>query len=535
MEETMKEIAIIRVRTAHDLEWDLPPGVGAALDLAGGRGLPGRIRRTRGQAFMPQLTLPYLAALAEAHDRAAGTRHRYTLVDAREEDVPAGGMDMAWLTAVTTNAPATYRVSDRLRARGIPTVLGGIHPSTLPDEAAVHATSVAIGEGEDIVGAILADFDAGRFLKTRYEGTRRQDLGGLPVPRWTSALSPDLCPWIVPVQTSRGCRNACAFCSTTRFQGAARRHRPVAEVADEIRSLQDAGVLTSEKTVFFTDNNIVSDTDHRHGVRDTRHARALFEALLPLGITWVGQGEVSVAEDPELVDLMSRSGCHMLLTGFESVRQDGLDGLGKTANRVAAYEPAIEMLHRHGVALIGCFILGLNGEGPGIIEDTRRFIDRHIDVPQVSVLTPFPGTPLHRRMKAEGRLLHEDWSLYDIAHVVFRPQDMAAEDLDQGYRRLTRDLFSHRAILRRALRYATTSTVNGMPAFGFAGRLSSILAPNLVYRRLARLGSGMPSARPVAPRVDSAGARPRAPGLAATGPLAAAGPRTGACPAESAA
>lgn len=483
----MKRIAIVRVRTPQDLEWEMPPLVGGLLDIMNAGGLLGRIRRTQGQAFMPQLALPYLAALGEAHDRISGTRHEYVLVDAREEDVHLGGTDMAWLTVSTTNALASYRVSDDLRRRGVATVLGGIHPSTLPDEAAAHATSVAVGEGEDIVGRILADFDAGRPLQARYDGVRRPGLDGLPVPLWRSPMSPDLCPWVVPVQTSRGCRNACSFCSTTRFQGAARRHRPVGEIADEIKALQDAGVLTSDKTVFFTDNNIVSDSNHHRGVRDTRHARELFTVLEPLGITWVGQGEISVADDPDLVDLMARSGCHLLLVGFESLRQEGLLRLGKRSNRVEGYGEAIETLHRHGVALIGCFILGVDGDGPEAIEDTRRFIETWIDVPQVTVLTPFPGTPLHRRMKAEGRLLHEDWARYDITHVNFRPTHMSPEALEEGFGRLTRSIYALPAILRRAVRYATTPTVNGMPRFGRTGRLTSILAPNLVYRRLAGL------------------------------------------------
>ena len=487
--EVTKRIAIVRIRSEHDLEWELPPWVHGLLGAMRPGGILGRLHQTRGQAFMPQLTLPYLAALAEARDRIAGTRHEYVLVDSREADARLEGIHMAWFTVSTPNALATYRVSDALRARGVPTVLGGIHASTLPDEVAAHATAVALGEGEGVVGDILADFDAGRPLRPSYNGGRRPALDELPVPRWHDAATADYCPWIVPIQTSRGCRNACSFCSTTRFQGAARRHRPVGEVVDEIRALQDAGVLTPDKTVFFTDNNIVSDTDHRRGIRDTSHARELFEALVPLGITrWVGQGEVSVADDPDLVELMARSGCHLLLVGLESVSQSSLDGLGKVGNRVAQYESAIDTLHRHGVALIGCFILGLDGDGPEVFEDTRRFIERHIDVPQVSLLTPFPGTPLYQRMKTDGRLLHEDWSRYDITHVVFRPARMTPEELEAGYVGLTRSIYSNAAILRRAWRYAAARTVNDVPRVGRAGRMTSIVAPNLVYRRLARLG-----------------------------------------------
>ncbi|MBM4398254.1 MAG: B12-binding domain-containing radical SAM protein [Deltaproteobacteria bacterium] len=499
-----KRIAIVKKRTGHDLEWHMPPALVRAVDALALEGVLGRVRRTQGQAFMPQLTLPYLAALGRAYDSAAGTRHEFEVRDAREEELRLEGCDMAWFTVSTPNAPATYRVSDMLRARGVPTVLGGIHPSVMPGEAAGHATAIATGDGEETVPRILADFDEGR-LRARYDGGRAASMDGLPVPLWgreadASGGGNDPCPWVVPVQTSRGCRNACAFCSTTRFQGAARRHRPAGEVADEIRALQDAGVLTPDKTVFFTDNNIVSDSDHRRGARDTRHARELFEALLPLGIAWVGQGEVSVADDPDLVDLMARSGCHLLLVGLETVSQSAMDGIGKPGNRVGRYAAALETLHDHGIANIGCFIAGLDGDGPGVFDATAAFIRRHVDVPQLSLLTPFPGTPLFRRAEADGRLLHRDWSRYDILHVVSRPALMTPGELRAGYDRLVDEVYSPWAMASRALRYAARRTVNGMPRFGFAGRLSSVLAPNLVYRRLARLGR-----RDVA--ADGAGAR----------------------------
>lgn len=480
----MSRIAVVKVRGSNDLEWNPPSFATTGLRLLRATRLLARLQSTAGQTFMPQLTLPYLAGLGEAYNQAYGTTHEYTILDDHESRLDLSGYDMVWLTAQTSTAPGAYRVADRVRARGVPVVIGGIHATLLPEEAAAHATSVFVGEAEGGVFELLADFDAGRPLRPRYEGGRSAALETLPVPRWRSAAVADYCPWLVPVQTSRGCRNACRFCSTTRFQGVQRRHRPVAEIVAELRALQDEGVLTREKTVFFTDNNIVSDNDHRRGVRDTRYARALFEALVPLGITWVGQGEVQVAEEPALVALMAESGCHQLLVGLESVSQAGLDGVGKEINTPARYAAALETLHDHGIANIGCFILGLDGDGPDVFEATATFVERYVDIPQLSLLTPFPGTALYRRLKREGRLLHEDWSRYDLTHVVYRPETMSPAELERRYEALGRRIFSPQAIVRRALRYAARRTVNGLPRFGRFDRFTSVLAPNLIYRGL---------------------------------------------------
>jgi len=484
----MARIAIVKVRSPHDVEWQLPPFLDSALGLVGLSHLRDRLRETSGQPFMPQLTLPYLAALGERYNEAHGTDHEFVLVDDRPERVRLAGrgLDMVWFTAVTPTIEAVYRLSDRARRDGMRTVIGGIHATTLPDEAGEHADAVALGEGEDTVSQILADWDRSGRLAPRYGGRPGCSLDHLPVPRWRDAELADYCPWVVPVQTSRGCRNACHFCSTTRYQGARRRHRPVQDIVDEIRLLQDRGVVTDEKTIFFTDNNIVSDTDHRRGVQDTRYARELFAALEPLGVVWTGQGEINVADDPELTELMVRSGCINLLVGFESIQQENLSSVGKPSNHVETYVRQIETLQRHGVAIIGCFIFGLDHDGPEVFAHTAEFIERYIEVPQISLLTPFPGTPLHRRMVREGQLLGKEWSSFDITHVTFRPRSMSPEALERGYHALGRRLFSWPAILARSLRYAMRPTVH--TNLSFASRFTSVLAPNLIYGNLCRIG-----------------------------------------------
>ncbi|MBM4319407.1 MAG: B12-binding domain-containing radical SAM protein [Deltaproteobacteria bacterium] len=489
----MATIAIVKVRSAHDVLWRMAPWAEPLLRITGMEKLRQRLRASDGRPFMSQLTLPYLAALGERHNQTRGTKHRFVLLDEPEELIEARlppGVDLVLFTANTPATPVTYRVSDRLRAAGIRTAIGGIHASVLPGEAARHADAVVVGEAEGAaLSNLLDDLEGRGELASRYLGGRIPSLAGLPVPRWQDAAGGvDLCPWLVPVQTSRGCRNACSFCSTTGFQGANRRHRPVEDVVAEIRQLQGQGVLTREKTIFFTDNNIVSDSDHRRGVVDKTYARSLFEALIPLNVDWVGQGEIGLADDPELLELAVRSGCHMLLIGFESLVQSNLGAVGKPCNRVEEYARQIEQLHRHGIALIGCFIFGMDHDTPRTFETSLPFIDRYIDIPQLSVMTPFPGTQLYRRLQREGRIIDRDWSRYDITHVVFRPVAMSVQELEHGYRWINERLFSSQAILRRSLRYTLTRTVPGLNPLARRSRFSSVLSTNLVYRQLGQIG-----------------------------------------------
>ncbi len=481
----MADIAVVKVRTPQDLEWHPSPVLKELLSRLGLHSFVRKLDAASGKPFMPQLALPYLAALGERYNERAGTRHKFYLFDEPPERLDLDGFDMVWFTAGTHGALATYEVSDALRAKGIPTVIGGIHATMLPEEAGRHATAVARGEAEGLVERILADFDSGT-LQPVYRSPRAATLAGMPVPRWQDAVVPDYASWLVPVETSRGCMNACRFCSTTRFQGAHRRHRPVEEVVAEIRALQEMGVLTPEKEVFFTDNNIVWDADYRRGRVDGRYSRALFEALVPLGINWVGQGEITVAKDRDLVALMAASGCHVLLVGLETLDVDGLGDLGKPCNDPAFYEEAIGILHDHGIAVIGCFVLGLDEDGPEVFERVERFVERWVDIPQVTILTPYPGTALYRDMKRQGRLLHEDWSKYDVTNVVFRPLRMSPEELEEGYLRVTDRIYRYSKLVARAARYALRPTVNGMPRFGTLDRFTSILAPNIVYRWLSR-------------------------------------------------
>jgi radical SAM superfamily enzyme YgiQ (UPF0313 family) len=312
-----------------------------------------------------------------------------------------------------------------------------------------------------------------------YHAAGLADLNNLAQPRWT-AMPADYYRWVVPVQTSRGCLNGCSFCSTTRMQGAHRRHRPINELVAEIQGLLDTGIVTPEKVIFFTDNNIVYD-DREGG---TDYARELFTALKPLNVHWVGQAEIELADDPSLLRLAAESGCQTLLIGFESLSQTNLDGVGKRKNRVDRYPKNIDRLHRHGIAIIGCFVFGFDQDGPEVFERTGSFIKEYIDIPQISILTPFPGTSLFKKMVKTDRLLHRDWSKYDIAHVVFKPLRMTPQQAAEGYAELAKQLFGYQAILGRAFRYAGSRILENFQNLTLRERFSSVLAPNVIYKQL---------------------------------------------------
>jgi len=405
-----------------------------------------------GRVLAPPLFLPLLAGLTPPDVDVR-------LVDENVEPVDTNA-DTDWvaITCMTASAPRAYAIADAFRARGLPVVMGGIHPTVRPDEAAEHADSVVIGEAEPVWKEVIADLAAGR-LRPRYRHHGYHDLVGLPRPRRELLrreryLTTDI------VQTSRGCPNACAFCTVSTVAGKRYRFRPTDEVVEELRSLG--------RWVGFVDDNLVGD-----------HARAkrLFEALIPLKLRWVGQSDLSLARDPELLALAARSGCQAMFIGLESLSQDSLRAARKGPNTGADMGASIDTIHRAGVEIIGSFVLGLDGDDRDTFARTVAFTQRHkLVAAQFSVLTPFPGTPIYEQLEREGRILHRDWSRYTMSNVVFRPQHMTSLELQQGREYVYSRFYSLPSILARNL---TTR-----------GRLALRLLVNLSYRGIGR-GKGM--------------------------------------------
>jgi radical SAM superfamily enzyme YgiQ (UPF0313 family) len=478
----MARIGIVKVRMPHDVQWHTGWAMRQLLRLPGLGPYRRKLMDLEGKPFMPQLTLTYLAGMGAEICERRGWDHRFEIIDDRLEYINVEGLDMLWMTVSTPNAFASYEVADRALALGIPVVLGGVHPTLMHEEAQRHCTSLVRGEAEGVLEKLLEDFEA-RQLQPVYRAPHLAELRELAQPRW-DLMPADYYRWIVPVQTSRGCRNACTFCSTTRMQGARRRHRPVADVVAEIAFLREREFLAPEKIIFFTDNNIAYD-DRDGG---TTYARALFTALRPLNIHWAGQAEIGIADDPGLVRLAAESGCQTLLVGFESLSQGNLDGVRKSRCHVDSYRRNIRQLHRHGISIIGCFVFGFDDDEADVFDRTADFIGEQVDIPQLSLLTPFPGTGLYKAMARDGRILHHDWSKYDITHVCFRPARMTPREAEEGYQRLSERIFSLSGMLERALRSGSRRLGPDFQDLTLSERIAGVLAPNLIYKRLSAIG-----------------------------------------------
>lgn len=380
-----------------------------------------------GKVLAPPLALPLLAALTpEDID--------IRLIDESVEPIDTDAeTDWVAISCMTASAPRAYAIADAFRKRGIPVVMGGIHPTVLPDEAALHADAVVIGEAELVWKEVLADLARGS-LKARYQNAEYCDMKGLPLPR-RELLRAKRYLTINVVQTARGCPNACSFCSVSTVAGRRYRFRPVPEVIEEVRRLKG--------WVGFVDDNITGNPSR---------AKELFEALIPLKIHWVGQADLNMAKDSELLKLAARSGCQAMFIGLESLSQDNLRATGKSPNLGIDMGEAIGTIHKAGIEIIGSFVLGLDGDDKNVFAKTVKFARRQkLCAAQFAVLTPFPGTVIRQQLEQKDRILDRDWSCYTMSDVVFKPKNMTAEELHQGRQRIYRTFYSLPSILARSL------------------------------------------------------------------------------------
>jgi radical SAM superfamily enzyme YgiQ (UPF0313 family) len=345
------------------------------------------------------------------------------VIDEEMEPVdPRAEADLVGISTLTLDANHAYELADHFRRRRIPVLMGGMHPTAVPEEGLKHADAVLVGEAEEVFDRLLSDYKEGR-MKGVYKGEKLPDVSQLPRPRY-DLLLPKHRSILHSVQATRGCPHDCEFCSVTPFFGHQYRLRPVKEVVDD---LQASFEKTRSRTVFFVDDNI--------GGR-TNHAKELFRALIPLKIKWGSFASVAMTKDPELMKLASDSGCIELFIGFESLSQSNLDASHKSWVRVDKMREYIRIFHDHGIIVEGAFIFGHDDDRKDIFRRTVDFIqETAIQVPVFGILTPYPATRLRARLETEGRLLPEasDWRLYDGSHVLFKPIHMPPEELEEGF------------------------------------------------------------------------------------------------------
>lgn len=343
--------------------------------------------------------------------------------------------DLVCLTALTATAQRAYALGDAFRSRGIPVVLGGVHPTALPEEAAPHADSLVLGEAEPVLGRLMDDFEAGR-LAPRYQAPVMPELDAIPAPAvhllgWRHRL------FLSSIQTSRGCPNNCDFCAVPATFGRKLRRKSMATLERELAALRRFG----SHHVFVVDDNFTIDRD-----RALEMAR-LFKAHR---LAWMGFSTLSVAEDGALLDALAASGCVSLFIGFESLSAQGLYAKNRHYPDRRAMAEAIARIHARGIGIQGSFIFGFDTDEPDVFANVTGFIqENRIEIPNISILTPFPGTRLFAAMERDGRLLHRNWRHFDMSHVVIRPGAMTGEELQQGYAWALKYLCSPSSILKR--------------------------------------------------------------------------------------
>jgi radical SAM superfamily enzyme YgiQ (UPF0313 family) len=392
------------------------------------------------------LTLTTLAALVPP-EVSADVR----IVDEGVDEIDPDRIDadLVGISAITGTAPRAYQISEHLRRRQIPVVLGGVHPTLMPEEAQQHADSVVVGYAEESWPALVRDFVAGRMSR-RYDQSPTLGLDNLPFPR-RDLFDGGLVNVAHTIEATRGCIYQCEFCVVPSAWGQPMQ-KPVGDVVADIRQMR-------ARRVIFLDLNLIADVDY---------AKELFAALIPLNIQWGGLATTTIAWDDELLDLAARSGCRGLLIGFESLNQASLVEAKKAFNMRRDYHEVVRKIRERRIGLMGCFVFGFDHDTTDTFGETVEFVlASRMDLPRYAIAVPFPGTALYRRLKQEGRITTEDWSLYDGQHVVFEPRNMTAVELLEGARAAWKKTYSYRSMWTRLSGSRTRLTIAIPANFGY--------------------------------------------------------------------
>ena len=406
-----------------------------------GMTLPGFVERNRTIAALPSLGLLTLAGMTPP-----GVELAYHEVDdASDLEAIPDDYDAVAVSFLSARAPDAYRIADHFRRRGVTVIAGGLHVTARPFEAARHADAVVVGEGEPVWRPLIDDLLHDR-LRPLYDARPAPfSLADAPLPRF-DLLDPDRYNRI-PIQTARGCPLDCAFCAASIRLRPGYRVKPVEKILAEIRYAKR--IWPQPFLEFADDNSFI----HR------RHAKTFLRRLAEEKVRWFTEADLSIADDDELLALMRDAGCAQVLIGIESPNIATLDGIERRGNRKYVYAQramaAIDRIQRHGITVNGCFVLGLDGTDSAIFEQVLDFVQiSGLYEVQVTVLTPFPGTPLYHRLQREGRLLQpEAWERCTLFDVNFRPDRMTVDELRSGFRWLASQLYSRETTHERRRRF----------------------------------------------------------------------------------
>lgn len=383
------------------------------------------VKRTNKGLRMPQLALYIIEGLTPPE-------HEVKLVEEEAEildfDEPC---DLVGISCMTATAPRSYKIAGEFKRRGKKVILGGVHPTILPDEALKHADSVVIGEAEGVWETLLCDFQNGTLKKTYHNP--EPDLTKY-VPKNFSRVIQKRLFNVIPIMTTRGCPYNCDFCCVTNLFGKKIRHIPIENVLRDIKE-------SRARNIMFLDDNIIGHP---------KYAKELFRAIKPLKIKWVGQASISLVKDSELLQLASESGCKALFIGLESVSTNQLKSMHKSIKEIAHLESALKKINKMGILIHASMIFGFDEDTQKTFEDTYRFLVKNkIGTVSFNILTPYPGTKTFEKLKKEGRILTTDWQYYDHNTVVFSPLKLSPAELQEGKTIVRKKFYSLSCVLQR--------------------------------------------------------------------------------------
>lgn len=404
--------------------------------------LPGFVERSKVIASLPSLGLLTLAGMTP--DDFEVDYIEVPDPDSLGDTLP-GNFDVVAISSFSAMIKDAYALADRYRKAGTLVILGGLHVTLMPDEAAAHADIILIGEAEPIWGTILEDIRKGE-AKPRYDARSMTfDFANSPMPRFDLL---DISKYNrLTVQTQRGCPFDCEFCGASIRLNPKFRTKPIDRVMAEIHAIKE---IWAHPFIEFADDNTFADK---------RHGLALAEALHGEGIRWFTETDISVADDPKLLKALSRSGCAQILIGLESPQGSVLGGVEQKSNwkqrQVDRYKGAIQRIQDAGITVNGCFVLGLDGSDTSAFDAVYEFVEETaLYEVQVTLMTAFPGTPLYHRLLEEGRILQDGaWELCTLFDVNFQPTNMTVEELETGFRELIGRVYDDDFIDRRRRRF----------------------------------------------------------------------------------
>ena len=382
--------------------------------------------KTRQAIRFPMVSLLYIAALTPRE-------HEIRILEEETEELRYDiECDLVGITCMTATANRGYAISEEFRKRGKKVVLGGIHPTVLPQEAKSHCDSVIIGEAEPVWAQLIKDFSEDK-LQEFYNGGTSVNLDQYPLPR-RDLIKHRSVLGMEPVVTSRGCPYSCEFCSVWKFFGRKIRHVAVDRVIEDIRNAKSSRFM-------FMDDNIVGNPIY---------AVELFNALSELNITWVGQASISFAKNEELLKLAQKSGCRGLFFGMESVSEQKMKRMNKSMKTQKDTIEAIKKIMSHGIYFHASLVFGFDDDDESVFDETLEFLHK-TKVPSATfnILTPYPGTDIYNEYKKQGRLITENWDYYDHCTVTYLPKMMTIDRLYEGYQYVKKSYFSIPRILDR--------------------------------------------------------------------------------------